>query len=45
MQKSFFIDVSGQNPKYDSRNDCNAIIETATNKLIKGCKNTKFLTL
>ncbi|HNY44271.1 MAG TPA: leucine-rich repeat protein [Bacteroidales bacterium] len=36
-----FIDVSGQNPKYDSRNDCNAIIETATNKLIKGCKNTK----
>ena len=28
------------NPKYDSRNNCNAIIETSTNKLITGCKNT-----
>ena len=25
---------------YDSRNNCNAIIETATNELIAGCKNT-----
>jgi len=25
---------------YDSRNDCNAIIETATNTLTTGCKNT-----
>ena len=25
---------------YDSRNDCNAIIETATNTLIIGCKST-----
>lgn len=25
---------------YDSRNDCNAIIEKESNKLINGCKNT-----
>ena len=25
---------------YDSRNNCNAIIETSSNKLITGCKNT-----
>ena len=31
--------VSG-NPKYDSRNGCKAIIETATNTLVTGCKNT-----
>ncbi|MBQ6166217.1 MAG: leucine-rich repeat domain-containing protein [Muribaculaceae bacterium] len=31
--------VSG-NPTYDSRNNCNAIIETTGNKLILGCKNT-----
>ena len=29
------------NATYDSRNNCNAIIETATNTLIAGCKNTK----
>ena len=34
------IKVSEKNPIYDSRNNCNAIIETATNTLIKGCKNT-----
>ena len=28
------------NSVYDSRNNCNAIIETSTNKLIAGCKNT-----
>ena len=28
------------NSEYDSRNNCNAIIETSTNKLIAGCKNT-----
>lgn len=28
------------NAIFDSRNDCNAIIETATNTLILGCKNT-----
>lgn len=32
--------VDSENPIYDSRNDCNAIIETATNTLITGCKNT-----
>ena len=34
------IGVSEWNEKYDSREDCNAIIETATNKLIRGCDNT-----
>lgn len=32
--------VSQGNKVYDSRKDCNAIIETSTNKLINGCKNT-----
>ena len=32
--------VSGGNSRYDSRDGCNAIIETATNRLIAGCKNT-----
>ena len=32
--------VESGNPKYDSRNNCNAIIETASNTLISGCKNT-----
>ena len=34
------IKVAIGNPKYDSRNNCNAIIETENNKLISGCKNT-----
>ena len=34
------ISVASDNPKYDSRNNCNAIIETATNTLIAGCMNT-----
>jgi len=34
------IVVSTGNSVYDSRNNCNAIIETSTNKLIIGCKNT-----
>ena len=34
------IQVESGNPYYDSRGNCNAIIETATNKLITGCKNT-----
>ena len=29
--------VENGNPKYDSRDNCNAIIETATNKIINGC--------
>ena len=34
------IQVDPANTVYDSRNNCNAIIETATNTLILGCKNT-----
>lgn len=34
------ITVSSGNPVYDSRDDCNAIIETKTNSLLLGCKNT-----
>ena len=34
------IIVDENNTVYDSRNNCNAIIETATNTLIYGCKNT-----
>ena len=34
------IVVEKGNTKYDSRNNCNAIIETATNTLIRGCQNT-----
>ena len=34
------IVVDGNNTKYDSREDCNAIIETETNTLVSGCKNT-----
>ena len=34
------IMVENGNSKYDSRENCNAIIETATNTLIRGCKNT-----
>jgi len=34
------ITVDPNNKKYDSRDNCNAIIETATNTLIAGCKNT-----
>ena len=35
------IKVSSDNPVYDSRKNCNAIIETKTNILVAGCKNTK----
>ncbi len=34
------IVVENGNTKYDSRNNCNAIIETATNTLIAGCQTT-----
>ena len=34
------IVVEDGNPVYDSRNNCNAIIETATNTLHYGCKTT-----
>ena len=32
--------VDKNNGTYDSRDNCNAIIKTSTNKLIVGCKNT-----
>ena len=34
------IVVEAGNTVYDSRNGCNALIETATNTLLTGCKNT-----
>ena len=34
------ISVAEGNTKYDSRNNCNAIIETVSNTLILGCKTT-----
>ena len=34
------IIVDKDNKFYDSRNNCNAIIHTATNELIQGCQNT-----
>ena len=34
------MSVESGNPTYDSRDSCNAIIETATNTLIAGCMNT-----
>ena len=34
------ISVAEGNPNYDSRNNCNAIIEKATNKLLLGSKKT-----
>lgn len=46
-EKAFFrcsklasLAVAPNNKRYDSRDNCNAIIETATNKLITGCRNT-----
>ena len=35
------INVEAGNVVYDSRDNCNAIIEKETNTLIQGCKNTK----
>ena len=34
------IKVESGNSYFDSRNNCNAIIETGTNRLVVGCKNT-----
>lgn len=34
------ITVADGNVKFDSRSNCNAIIETATNTLLRGCVNT-----
>ena len=35
-----FIEVDENNPAYDSRNGCNAIIHSASNNLIVGCQTT-----
>ena len=35
------IDVEEGNTNYDSRNNCNAIIETSSNTLYVGCQNSK----
>lgn len=48
MDKDAFMECTGfdhivvesGNTVYDSRGDCNAIIQTATNNLVLGCKNT-----
>ena len=34
------ININPDNPKLDSRNNCNAVIETATNTLLTGCGTT-----
>ena len=34
------IKIAEGNPKYDSRNNCNALIETATNTIISACSTT-----
>lgn len=34
------ITIASDNPIFDSRNNCNAIIETVSNTLIVGCQNT-----
>ena len=39
-QRVTSIVVEDGNPVYDSRNNSNAIIETASNRLIAGCNNT-----
>ena len=36
------ITVDAGNTVYDSRNSCNAVIETATNRMIAGCATTTF---
>lgn len=36
------LTVNVNNKFFDSRNNCNAFIETATGKLVAGCKNTVF---
>ena len=34
------ITVENNNPVFDSRNGCNAIVKTSTNELISGCQST-----
>ena len=35
------LSVEAGNPKFDSRNNCNGIVESATATLVVACKNTK----
>ena len=37
------IIVDKSNPQYDSRDNCNAIVETESNKIIFGCSQTVFV--
>lgn len=37
------MEVDVQNPVYDSRQGCNAVIETATGKVVAGCAKTNFV--
>lgn len=39
-EKLSTISVSDENTTYDSRNNCNAIIQTATNQILRGTSNT-----
>lgn len=39
-RNTYTITVAADNPTYDSRDECNAIIHTATNTLIEGCQGT-----
>lgn len=41
LESLTFLFVDEENPVYDSRNDCNAIIESSTNTLLYGCKTTE----
>ena len=38
--ENMHLSVESGNPYYDSREDCNAVIETKTNRLIKGSNNS-----
>ena len=37
------MEVDVQNPVYDSRQGCNAVIETVTGKVVAGCAKTSFV--
>ena len=41
LESLTYLSVDEDNPVYDSRNDCNAIIESSTNTLLYGCKTTE----
>ena len=41
FSENALLNVESDNPCYDSREDCNAIIETTTNRLIKGSNKSR----